>query len=544
VRLNQPEVKENVIRDSSLVLERLNAEFANNMEQANQALSAGETRRASDLMAQSRLIVAQNRQWLNQQTYTELNARIDDMNRQIEEKRSAIEMVEAESRQKQQALRTEQAERTRQSEKDRKINESIDRARALQAERKYDEALQVVDQILFLDPENGSGLILRDAISANRIFIKSAEIAREGKNRRAGLQLDTAEDMLPPRGMMDYPLDWQQKSLDRGGLSEFYETPENRRVLAQLENRRAPAQFNDVQLADVVKYLVATSDVDIDADWNSLASVGVKQDTTVNLNISAQIPIRVILDKVVQKISGDQYSTSKAGWAVEDGILRIASDEELRKNTSLVIYDISDLLFEVPNYRTVPQIDLQSLLQQSQGSGGGQSPFDDNDDDNQDQEDEELQARRQERINLIRDIITANIDPEGWRDAGGETGTISELNNTFLIRNTPRNHREIVGLLSKIREVRSMQINVETKFLLVNQSWFEQIGFDIDLVINANNNQVRSAQQVTPGTQASDFFNFSGAGPGGRRGRWAGRCTSSPTATRPTPARRPTRSTR
>lgn len=51
-----------------------------------------------------------------------------------------------------------------------------------------------------------------------------------------------------------------------------------------------------------------------------------------------------------------------------------------------------------------------------------------------------------------------------------------------------------------------MQINVESRILLVNQEFFEQIGFDIDVYLNANNNQVRTARAIAPTSQASDFF--------------------------------------
>ena len=53
-----------------------------------------------------------------------------------------------------------------------------------------------------------------------------------------------------------------------------------------------------------------------------------------------------------------------------------------------------------------------------------------------------------------------------------------------------------------------MQINVETRFLLVNQDWFEQIGFDLSVYWNANNNQVRAARAVDPTILPSDFFAF------------------------------------
>ncbi len=100
------------------------------------------------------------------------------------------------------------------------------------------------------------------------------------------------------------------------------------------------------------------------------------------------------------------------------------------------MYGITDLLIEVPNYYDAPQIDLQGVLQQSQGGGGGQSPFRDNQ--QQQRNPEEMERRRRDRITQITDIIRQNVDFEGWRDNGGETGTIQELGGTLIITNTPQ----------------------------------------------------------------------------------------------------------
>jgi len=64
------------------------------------------------------------------------------------------------------------------------------------------------------------------------------------------------------------------------------------------------------------------------------------------------------------------------------------------------------------------------------------------------------------------------------------------------------------GLLGDLRKFRAVQINVETRFLLVQQNWFEQIGLDLDVYFNAKNNQVRAARGFAPQTTARDFFDF------------------------------------
>jgi hypothetical protein len=137
---------------------------------------------------------------------------------------------------------------------------------------------------------------------------------------------------------------------------------------------------------------------------------------------------------------------------VTDGVLTIASDEVLRRNTVLEIYDIRDLLIEIPDYDQAPQFDLNTVFQQAGqqgGGGGGQSPFQVNQQQLQDTFD------RDALLEEIRNLIQENVDRNGWVDFGGETGTISELNGNLVIVNTPKNHREITGLLSKLRAVRN-----------------------------------------------------------------------------------------
>jgi type II secretory pathway component GspD/PulD (secretin) len=151
---------------------------------------------------------------------------------------------------------------------------------------------------------------------------------------------------------------------------------------------------------------------------------------------------------------------------------------------------------------------LQQAFQQGGGGrgggGGGQSPF-------RQQGNDEGPERRtlEERTEDLLDIIRAQVDPEGW-DAG--VGTIQTLGGLLIINNTPANHRAINGLLGKLRETRAMQINVETRFLLVSQDFFEQIGFDLDVYLGANNNTVRAARGTRPTTRASDFFDFRSGG--------------------------------
>lgn len=497
-----------VVGINKLRREQAQAEFDNAMSQATTALAAGDPEKANDQQARAGLAIRSARDLFTETEFNEYQKQLDKLKADISAKMTA-QIEEGRKRDEDRAVQEAKDREIRQlNERDRKVNESIDRVRALQQEQKYDEALAVVDQILFLDPNNPSGLLLKD-ILRDIVLFRDFNRARVEKNyRMAKAQILNEEVLVFPNSFMEFPPDWPAKTFSRGEQSAFNEPRENRAVLADLANKKLPADFNENKLEEVLTYVQTLTQAPMDVDWESLESIGVRRDTPISLKLQP-LPVQILLDRVLNKAVTDQFN--KAGWTVDRGVLVVASQAELNKHTTLVIYNIQDLLFDIPNYTDVPEIDLNSVLQQSQGGGGGQSPFQEN----RGQDDD--RPTRDEKIRRLLDIIQQNVDRDNWADNGGEVGKIQELNGSLIITNTPKNHREIVGLLSKIREIRNMQINVETKFLLVNQGWFEQIGFDLDIVINANNNQVRAARGVDPSIQPGDFFDFSGQG-GGNRG--------------------------
>jgi general secretion pathway protein D len=70
---------------------------------------------------------------------------------------------------------------------------------------------------------------------------------------------------------------------------------------------------------------------------------------------------------------------------------------------------------------------------------------------------------------------------------GGTVGSIAELNGQLVITQTTENLREVNRLLSKLRETRAIQINVETRFLTVQRNYLERVGVDFDFQFNFEN---------------------------------------------------------
>ncbi len=494
---------ENVQQTRTLVRQQAIAEYDNFLQQADAALKQGDFERARLLAGRARLAVTEKREVFVESEYNDRIARQEALLRTIRDEEERTRVGEIERRAADVQRQKGDADAKQRADRERKVNEALDRIRRLQAEQKYSEALQVVDQVLFLDPTNPAGLLLKDVLRDVAIYRDYDRIQREKALSFAAESNATQASTIIPRELMNYPPDWPEISFRRGENTGFVDSPEDRKVLASLASTKIPATFTDATLENIVEFVRQVSNLDVDVNWTSLEAAGINRDDRVSLSLRSA-PLNVVLDRVLEKASKDQFGPSRASWAVEDGVLVVASADTLRKKTFIKIYDVQDLLFKVPDFPQVPELSLDTVLQQgSQRGGGGSSAggiFNQRETNNIDQ----ILREEQDALRTVQDIIEANVDSEGWVNKGGDTGTVQPLNGSLIIRNTARNHREIVGLLSQLREVRAIQINVEARFLSVTQDFFEQIGFDLDVYFNAKNNQYKDAVQ-------SDRF-FGGVG--------------------------------
>jgi type II secretory pathway component GspD/PulD (secretin)/tetratricopeptide (TPR) repeat protein len=487
------------LQDQNLIRQQAEAAFKNYLSKAQQSIDEGDTNTARDLAAQAKLTVERARESMPETAYEQYLDDIAALITTINTTENELRIAEQQANEERLRSETEKLAMDRNRDRNKKIIANIERVHSLQQELKYEEALEVVEAILFLDPTNPSGLLLKDIIEDTIIYRKNLMIQRDKSKSYMTQSVDNLEAMIAPDSIVGYPDDWPAISFRRGDTLEFAESEANRSVLATMRETTLPVDFNDNAFEDVVAFIGTTTGIDIDVDWESLADIGVDPDTPVDLTLT-KVQITVLLDRVLGKVSDP---TLPASWAIQDGILTIASDEVLRLNTVLETYDIRDLIFVVPDFDNAPEFDLQSAVASGGGGGGGGSPFSGG---GQDVDD----VPRDERVQAIIDLIQANVDPDGWVSIGGDTSSITELNGNFIITSTPKNHRAIIGLLNKLRQQRAVQINVETRFLSVDQNFFEQIGFDLDVYFNADNTEYQIARNIDPSLLPSDYFDASG----------------------------------
>ena len=479
--------------------------------------------------------------------YQELVGQLDRLLEQVEvgEQSSALAKADAARREASDSAREKQ--KMDSESRTKAINERLLRVRQLQLELKYAEAIQVVDEILFLDPNNPAAQTLRQMLKASELYRAYSAIEVRRGEAYSNFSKEALDRTVPPTpnlsgpgpksvsSLLEYPEDWpalsEMRLRDRA--SGFVESKANRQAMTALQ-KAVSVNFNSNQLDQVFSYMNQVSGVEFYHDWKALEGMGIRPEDTVTLVLD-NVPAEVAMKRVMEQLGGEN---ERPDYAVEDGVVVISSPDQLRKKTLTIVYDIRDLLFEVPYFDNAPDFNLGAALSQGQGggqgggggggSGGGGGGFGGGGggggggfggggggsgggsggggglvgDPGEDPE----RKSREELIQQITDIIQEQVDPDGWRDAGGDTGRIQELNGNLIITNTGRNHRDIEGLLTQLRAIRALQINYETRVIAVTSDWFEQIGVDLDLYFNTNDGMFQQARAVDPNFNLSDFF--------------------------------------
>ena len=550
--LNRASGTEQVGRDLDVLRQKTRVEFDARLNAAREARDRGDFEGSKKEIYTALAKLNERRTVLSEPEYASMKAQADELLAKVEDEQEKARLLSQQQAESQAKTNQETEQALQLAKRQQLVTANIQRIRQLQAEQKYEEALRVVDQTLFLDQHNEAVLALRDVLETTVAY---SELVRIDRDRQFAYQQETTatrRQTIPPRknlygpgprsvdAIMEYPEDWESLSIRRDLAQGFRESDADRAVRMALANPIPVDIAAGSTFEQVVAYFGKVAGVQVRADWKALDLIGVRRDDEVELQLG-NVAAKSALDAVLDQLGSD---IERPEFAIEDGLLVISSDAALRKKVATIVYDIRDLLFQVPYFDNAPSFDLQTAIQQGNsggmggGGGGGGGTFGGPGGGAGGEggggifgapgEDPERKTR-DELVEQIVGILQENVDPEGWRDLGGDTGSLQELNGNLIITNTPRNHQQIDGLLTELRRIRALQLNVEARLLTVSNDWFEQVGVDLDMYFNTNNTMFQQARAVDPNFQLGDFF-----APGGQpKGAIV---FDSPTATNAPPA--------
>jgi hypothetical protein len=286
--LNSASTSQDVAQMREVQRERAIAEFAEDKKLAEDRLKEGDFAGAEQAMLTGRIRLDQRRDFLSPAEFEERQREADETLNRISEAR--IKAAAAAQIERQRELEKQQAdEQERQAKaRQRQIDESLRRVRQLQMELKYREALQVIDEILFIDELNPAALALREAIRSTMLYREWSGIIVQKEYGIAEMSVDAQRSTIAPSrnisgpgprslsGVMAYPEDWPTTSIRRSGdVGGYLESPADRQVRQQLTDTKIPIDFNANTFEQVVEYLKQVTGLKFYVDWKALNIDGV-----------------------------------------------------------------------------------------------------------------------------------------------------------------------------------------------------------------------------------------------------------------------------
>ncbi|MFH0983137.1 MAG: hypothetical protein V2A79_16580 [Planctomycetota bacterium] len=207
-----------------------------------------------------------------------------------------------------------------------------------------------------------------------------------------------------------------------------------------LRTRVAQVEWDDTPFGEVMDWLREQGQINVVVRWNILLEQGIDQDSPVSLRLK-DATIATILSETLAQLS-DKQELRYLGMGLT---LTISTREDFNRKLYVRSYPVNDLLFRIPDFMDAPQVNLQ----QSGGGGGPgggsatQNPFQGGSGGGGDEDN----RSRKERVEELIEVVKETVEPESWRDAGGE-GTIRAFNdNVLVVRANLEVHEKLGGPL-------------------------------------------------------------------------------------------------
>jgi len=362
----------------------------------------------------------------------------------------------------------------------REVDSLMKQAMQHRKDGELEAGIKVLHQVTMIDQKYQPARWLMDDWQDTLQYRRQQNIRDDFERQTQSVLIDVEEAKIPWFEQLRYPKNWL----------EIISRPERNRpgfsardsLLFGALDKPVPVDFRGVPFEQVIERLADAHRLNVTVNWNDLATANVERTIPIDLSLPNEIALKKALSEVLGQAGG---GTVDLGFDVADGVITIATRRFLDQHTYGAVYDINDLLMEIPNFTDAPHTDLAEQMRQLRRETAiADRPWQYGDDDD---DEPEYDSDHHSRVREIVDLIQSSIAPESWRELGGSVGSIKEFNGQLVVTQNSAVHGQIGNLLGKLREKRAIQIAVEARFLTVSSHYLEELGLDLNVVFNAGN---------------------------------------------------------
>jgi len=467
--------------------------YADTDKKINKAVLAEDFEEAHRLLDFAKQTIELNRRYApTSEVYDEYVGKAAALQQFVEDEERRWQEDEVRRRQEEIAQREGERVRRIAETKQRQVDGLMEQATELRKEKRYEDAIQVLDQILAIDPENDRAAWMKETLGDLAQNIRARDAATERSSQIQSLINENSEALIPWHENLIYPKNWPEIRAKRQDTTAAGEAEENQIAGQKLRKMAPEIDFQAQEFQQVLERFREMTGLNIITNWSALEAAGIERDAEVTLKLKEQtVKYDKVLKSILDAVGGGEVQLA---YEIDEGVVQISTREDFNRRTFPKVYNVQDLLITVPTFRG-RQINLEQVGSQTQegglgggrylrGQGGGAqgqggifSGAGGGADDTGD-------LTGEDPLQPIIELIRATIDPESWREAGGNVGSIQALNQQIIVTQTSSAHTLLRDLLQQLRRARALQIAVEARYITISRNWLEQIGVDLDVVLN------------------------------------------------------------
>ncbi len=450
-------------------------EAESRIKQGEAALNAGEFEQAIKAFEDALMIVRWN-PFLEAGTLTEetITARIESAKRAKKER----DRAEEQARQARIQQQKEEAEAQAIARHEDKINTLYDAANRAFMDDRFRDAEEMLTEVLRLDPTNvDARRFLKIAKDASRAET-DRQLRRSYKDNWRRTFDEMQAELKPQTELVLFPDEKAWRDIASQGPIEFTVQDElmsadEREITDKLESVPMTLSFADTSLTEAVDWFRTVTGVNFIVSPTIIESGDEPLYTVTAGPMPAMDALKLLLE----------LSSTPLSYRIQDGVVRILSQDEALGGQILEIYDIRDLAKIISNF---PSKDFNLKP----------SGFDSDDwgDEGEEPQPLVLEADR------LADLIRTNIAPESW-DLD-PNNTIQPVSGALVVRQNREVHELIRTLLTDLRENTGTLINIESRFLTVSDTFLEDIGIDFR---GLGPDNVNPQANIPPGLVLDEF---------------------------------------
>lgn len=491
------------------------------LAKADQYLSQKDFTQARQSLRKAFAAIETNKLLLGDELYKSFQLQLAQKEEQVNRSQDAYTAAQQQQQEEQARRLAEQNREEMEQRRTKAIADFMHRAYAFLDEQRYEEALGQLEQLLAVDPLNQNALILKKTLEDTVRWREQRTIQEESQKEEIRLLLETDRRSIPYFEEITFPKNWKEIAARREAAEKEDLDPKTTAVEKQLETTvdLSSSFSEETTFEEAIEILRAAVDppLRITPIWNNLIDTAfIQRDTVLNIpGTSMQnISLKMALELVINAVNAS--AITEVGYLIREGVIIIATLEYLDANVTnryyTKIYDISELVAPPATFDEYNSGGWGEAGEEGGGGGGGGGGRGGGREGGGGRggggrgggasmggmggmmggmggmtmgggEDVEETGnwRAQYRAFELIALLIQTVRPLSWYIEGGEGRVWQYDSHKLIVYQTDEVHKEVDKFLKGLKEGLGDQVAIEARFLLVDENFLEEIGFDMDI---------------------------------------------------------------